>query len=100
MFNYNFLRVENLVLRVQCYAFFIDLLFPLLMSIRLLRLDSHKMLSIMFPCETLVFSNDRCYLAFVIHAFWYSKMWIVYHIGIVTIYLTIDIYIYIYVVGD
>ena len=44
----------------------------------------------------MVFSNDRCYLAFVIHVFRYSKILIAYHIYIVTIYVTIGLYM----VGD
>ena len=54
------------------------------------------MLSVMFLSETLVFSNNRCYLVFVIHAFLYSKMFVTYHIDIVTIYVTIGLYI----IGD
>ena len=55
------------------------------------------MLYVMFPCETLVFSNDRCYLELVIHAFWYSNILIAYHIDIVTIYVTIGLYVLLYI---
>ena len=50
----------------------------------------------MFLSENLVFSNDRCCLAFVIHAFCYNMMLVAYHIDIVTMYVTIGLYI----VGD
>ena len=54
------------------------------------------MLHDMSVCETLVFSNDICYLAFVIQSFWYTKILITYHFDIVTIYFTIGLYM----VGD
>ena len=71
-------------------------LFLLLLFMRLLKLNSHKMLVLIFPCETLVFSNDRCYLAFVIQSFWYTKILFAYHFDIITIFVTIGLYM----VGD
>ena len=48
----------------------------------------------MFPCDTFMLGHDRCYLAFVILAFWYGNNFYYYSNSYCYVYFVLNLNVY------